>query len=274
MRIRIAHETRYRYDVPAKGVIQTLRLTPRNHDGQHIVDWRIDVSTDSKLNRQEDAFGNIMHSFTADGPLDELVIAVEGTVDTRDTSAVISGSVEKFPPSLFLRETPLTRADPAITAFANDAHGHGTGDRLEALHDLLTRLNAAITFDPDPTHVMTAAPEAFALKRGVCQDLSHIFIAAARTLGIPARYVSGYYRRPDVIHQTAGHAWVEAFVENLGWVGFDPTHGVCPSESHVRVAVGLDYLSASPVRGTRFGGGAEALTVAIAVEQARAQSQT
>jgi len=96
---------------------------------------------------------------------------------------------------------------------------------------------------------------------------------AARTLGIPARYVSGYYRRPDVVQQTAGHAWVEAFVENLGWVGFDPTHGVCPSESHVRVAVGLDYLSASPVRGTRFGGGAEALTVAIAVEQARAQSQ-
>src|SRR5262245_44868733 len=274
MRIRIAHETRYRYDAPAKGVIQTLRLTPRNHVGQYVADWRIDVYTDSKLNRQEDAFGNIVHSFTADGPLEELAIAVEGVVDTRDTNGVVSGAVEKFPPSLFLRETPLTRADAGIAAFAHDARRHGTGDRLETLHDLLTRLNGAITFDPDPTHVMTTAPEAFALKRGVCQDLSHIFIAAARTIDIPARYVSGYYRRPDVVHQTAGHAWVEAFVENLGWVGFDPTHGMCPSEAHVRVAIGLDYLSASPVRGTRFGGGAEALTVAIAVEQARAQSQT
>jgi transglutaminase-like putative cysteine protease len=274
MRIRIAHETRYVYDVPPKGVIQTLRLTPRNHDGQYIVDWRIDVSADCRLNRQEDAFGNIMHSFTADGPLDALTITVEGEVETRDTSALVRDSIERFPPSLFLRATPLTQSDPAIDAFASDVAGHGTGDRLETLHDLLARLHGAMTFDPDPTHVLTTATEAFALKRGVCQDLSHIFIAAARSMGIPARYVSGYYRRPDVVHQTAGHAWAEAHVENLGWVGFDPTHGVCPSEAHVRVAIGLDYLGASPVRGTRFGGGTEALTVAIAVEQARAQSQT
>jgi transglutaminase-like putative cysteine protease len=274
MRIRIAHETRYRYDAPPKSVIQTLRLTPRNHDGQYVVDWRIDVSADCKLTRQEDAFGNIMHSFTADGPLTELTITVEGEVDTRDTGGVVGGAIEKFPPSLFLRETPLTRADAAIVAFAKYIAGKHAGGALERMHDLMNGLNGSITFDPDPTHVMTTAVEAFALKRGVCQDLSHIFIAAARGLGVPARYVSGYFRRSDLVQQTAGHAWVEAHVDGLGWVGFDPTHGVCPSESHVRVAVGLDYLSASPVRGTRFGGGSEAMTVAIAVEQARAQSQT
>lgn len=273
MRIRIGHETRYHYDTPPKGVIQTLRLTPRNHDGQYVADWRIDVSADCTLARQEDAFGNITHSFTADGPLTELTITVEGDVDTRDTGGVVSDAIEKFPPSLFLRETPLTRADATIDAFAKDVAGNARG-ALDQMHVLMTGLNRAMTFDPDPTHVMTTAIEAFNLKRGVCQDLSHIFIAAARGLDVPARYVSGYYLRSDTVQQTAGHAWVEAHVDGLGWVGFDPTHGVCPSESHVRVAIALDYLGASPVRGTRYGGDGEAMTVAIAVEQARAQSQT
>ena len=273
MRIRIAHETRYRYDTPPKGVIQTLRLTPRNHDGQYVADWRIDVSADCTLSRQEDAFGNITHSFTADGPLSELAITVEGDVDTRDTGGVVRETIEKFPPSLFLRETPLTKADGAIDAFAKDVAGTVNG-ALDRMHALMTGLNRAMTFDADPTHVMTTAIEAFGLKRGVCQDLSHIFIAAARGLDVPARYVSGYYLRSDTVQQTAGHAWVEAHIDGLGWVGFDPTHGVCPSERHVRVAVGLDYLAASPVRGTRYGGAGEAMTVAIAVEQARAQAQT
>lgn len=273
MRIRIAHATTYKYDTPPKGVIQTLRLTPRNHDGQYVVDWCIDVSADCKLTRQEDAFGNITHSFTADGPFDALTIAVEGEVDTRDTDGIIRDTIEKFPPSLFLRETPLTQTDEAINAFAGEVRAGSHGEDLELLHGLLMALHGAMTFDTDPTHVMTTAQEAFALKRGVCQDLSHIFIAAARCLGIPARYVSGYYRRPDVIDQDAGHAWVEAYVKNLGWVGFDPTHGMCPSESHVRVAIGLDYLSASPIRGTRYGGGGEALTVAIAIKQAQQAPQ-
>ena len=104
-----------------------------------------------------------------------------------------------------------------------------------------------MTFDTDPTHVATTAAEAFALRRGVCQDLTHIFIAAARTLGIPARYVGGHFHRADgVTAQEAGHAWAEVHVENLGWVGFDPTNGICATEAHVRVAVGLDYLGAAP----------------------------
>ena len=104
--------------------------------------------------------------------------------------------------------------------------------------------------------------EAFALKRGVCQDLTHVFIAAARSLGIPARYVGGYFHRNDgVIEQDAGHAWAEAFVPELGWVAFDPANGICATDAHVRVAVGLDYLGAAPVRGTRYGGAGETLAV-------------
>ena len=136
-------------------------------------------------------------------------------------------------------------------------------------------LNREIAFDTDPTHSATTAAEAFSLQRGVCQDLTHIFVAAARSLDIPARYVGGHFHRADgVTAQEAGHAWAEAYVENLGWVGFDPTNGICTTEAHVRVAVGLDYLGAAPVRGTRFGGSGETLTVAVRVDQARQQAQT
>ena len=105
MRIRISHETVYRYEQPARGVIQTLRLTPRNHDGQYVESWRIDVSENCQLEQHEDAFGNITHVFSADGPLSELRVLVEGEVDTQDTSGVVRGTIERFPPSLYLRET-------------------------------------------------------------------------------------------------------------------------------------------------------------------------
>jgi transglutaminase-like putative cysteine protease len=274
MRIHILHETRYRYDVPATGVIQTLRLTPRNHDGQYVVEWRIDVSANCRLNHHEDAFGNITHSFTADGPLEELGVTVEGQVETQDTNGVVGGAVERFPPSLFLRETGLTRLDPAIAACAREVHAASGGNVLRLLHLLLSRLHREITFDTDPTHPATTAAEAFALKRGVCQDITHVFLTAARSVGVPARYVGGYFHRADgVVAQEAGHAWAEAFVPDLGWVAFDPANGISATDAHVRVAVGLDYLGAAPVRGTRFGGGAETMAVAVHVDQGALQMQ-
>jgi transglutaminase-like putative cysteine protease len=270
MRIHISHETRYIYETPPKGVIQTLRLTPRNHDGQYVIGWRIGVSADCRLDRQEDAFGNISHAFTADGPFDELIVTVEGDVETRDTGGVVRDAIERFPPALFLRETPLTTADEAIRTLAEAAR---KGDDLTTLHTLLGSVNEIMTFDADPTQTSTTAAESFALKRGVCQDLTHIFVAAARSINIPARYIGGYYQRDDMVVQDAGHAWAEAYVKDLGWVAFDPTHGVCPTESHIRVAAGLDYLGAAPVRGTRYGGTGEALDVTIRIEQASMQSQ-
>jgi transglutaminase-like putative cysteine protease len=275
MRIRISHATTYAYDTPPAGVTQTLRLTPRNYDGQYVVNWRVDLSANCLLHQHEDAFGNITHSFTAEGPLNELAIAVEGEVDTQETHGLVSGAVERFPPGLFLRETALTEPDAAIVDFAETTRAGGKTDTLSLLHLLLTALNREMTFDTDPTHSATTAAEAFGLRRGVCQDLSHIFIAAVRRLGIPARYVSGHFYRADgVTAQDAGHAWAEAYVEKLGWVGFDPTNGICTTEAHVRVAMGLDYLGAAPVRGTRYGGSGETLKVAVQVEQARQQAQT
>jgi transglutaminase-like putative cysteine protease len=179
MLIRVSHVTTYRYGTPASSVIQMLRLTPRNHDGQFVLNWRIDVSANCRLDRHEDAFGNIAHAFTAEGPFDELTVAVEGEAETRDTQGVVRGAVERFPPSLYLRETPLTHADDAIAAFAAAARGETSND-LALLHLLLTRLHEEMQYDADPTHALTTAAEAFALKRGVCQDLTHIFIACTR----------------------------------------------------------------------------------------------
>ena len=275
MLIRVSHLTTYQYGSPAVSVIQMLRLTPRNHDGQFVMNWRIDVSRDCRLDQHEDAFGNVSHAFTADGPLDELRVLVEGEVETRDTQGIVRGTVERFPPSLYLRETALTRPVEGIAQMAAAARTDAGGDDLKALHLVLARLHGDMHYDADPTHATTTAAEAFALRRGVCQDLTHIFVTAARSIGIPARYVGGYFRRSDgVIEQDAGHAWAEAFVASLGWVAFDTANGICATDAHIRVAVGLDYLGAAPVRGMRYGGASETLSVQVLVDQAARQVQS
>ena len=215
MRIQISHETVYRYEQPARGVIQTLRLTPRNHDGQYVENWRIDLSENCQLDQHEDAFGNITHVFSVEGPLSELRVLVEGEVDTQDTSGIVVGAIERFPPSLYLRETPLTRIDPAIADFASQSRRVGD-DPLQIVHDLLERLHNEMVFDNSPTQANTTAAEAFALT----------------------------------------------------------ANGLCATDAHVRVAVGLDYLGAAPVRGSRYGGGAEALDVAVRVNQVAGQRQS
>jgi len=274
MRLRISHLTSYRYQTPATGVVQMLRLTPRNHDGQYVVRWQIDVSADCRLDQHEDAFGNITHAFTADGPIGELDVMVEGEVETRDTQGIVRGTLERFPPSLYLRETALTLPDAEIAGFAAAGRDAGGGDTLRLLHLMFERLHRDMSYDPAPTHVATTAAQAFALRRGLCQDLAHVFIAAARSLGIPARYVAGYFRRADgMTEQDAGHAWAEAFVPELGWVAFDPANGICATDAHVRVAVGLDYLGAAPLRGTHRGGAGKVLSVKVRVAQAAQQTQ-
>jgi transglutaminase-like putative cysteine protease len=274
MRIRVSHLTTYRYERPATSVIQMLRLTPRNHDGQYVARWRIDVSTDCRLDQHDDAFGNIAHAFTADGPLEQITILVEGEVETRDTQGVIRGTVERFPPSLYLRETALTHPDAAISAFAvahSDAAG---GDVLKTLHRVLDHLHEEIALDGDPARSAASAAEAFTAKRGSCQDPTHIFIAASRSLGIPARYIGGYFRREDgASEHEAGHAWAEAFVPGLGWVAFDAASGMCPTDAYIRVAVGLDQLGGSPLRGTNYGGAGEVRSVKVRVAQASQQTQ-
>jgi len=278
MRLRIAHTTRYRYEPAATSVIQILRMTPGSHDGQYVAEWQIDVSTDSRLDVHEDAFGNVTHVLTH-GPIEELTINVEGLIETQDTGGVLRGTDERFPASMFLRPTALTEVNPAMAQFGRELRAEAGDDVLGFLHALIVQIYEHMTFDEDPTNSGTSASESFALKRGVCQDYAHIFIACARSGGVPARFVSGHFLRSDgVTSQQAGHAWAEAYVPDLGWVGFDAANGICTTDAHARVAIGLDYLGAAPIRGTRYGGGTETLTVAVKVEQAgkpgQWQSQT
>ncbi len=274
MRVTVRHRTRYSYGSPAKSVLQLLRVTPRNHDGQTVKNWRIVPNCDGALKGGEDPFGNLTHTLSVAGPISEIEIAVEGVVETEDRHGVVRGTFEKFPTQLYLRETPLTAVDAALKEFAADTVSEAGNEPLDMLHCLLVGIFSTVKFDTEPTHAATTAAEAFALRRGVCQDLTHIFIACARHLGIPARYVGGHmFRNDGVVQQEAGHAWVEAHVQGLGWVGFDPTNGICPTDAHVRIAVGLDYLGAAPVRGARQGGTEEKLSVAVEISQAALQRQ-
>jgi transglutaminase-like putative cysteine protease len=270
MRIRVRHATRYEYDEPAAGVIQVLRVTPSSHDGQDVRSWRVDVDVDGLLRTSRDPFGNVLHIFYADTPLRELTVQVTGEVEVRDTTGVVLGAPEPLAPAIYLRDTPLTAPDAALLDWSAGIEGP---DVLSKLHNLMAALHEHMTFDAQSTTVTSPGAEAFRAGHGVCQDYAHIFVAAARHLGIPARYVSGHLARADagdaIGDQEAAHAWAEAYVPNLGWTGFDATGDTCPDRRYLRVAVGLDYLHAAPVRGARRGGGEERLSVAVYAREPR-----
>lgn len=271
MQITIDHVTTYSYSEPAVGIVQMLRLTPQDTEGQQVVNWRIDVDVDGRLVPASDPYGNLCHVFYADAAVEKLVLHVSGTIITSDTNGIMRGAEEPLVPIIFRRSTPLTAISHALAAFAEPCR---RASEIETLHALMLAVQERIEFQPGVTNVVTDADSALSLGRGVCQDLSQVFITAARHLGHPARYVSGHYAVANHPLQEAAHAWAEAWVPDLGWVTFDPTHGLSGSESHVRVAVGLDSLDAAPVRGSRRGGGTESLAVGVFGRQSGGQRQS
>jgi transglutaminase-like putative cysteine protease len=273
MRIHIVHDVFYRYARPARGINQVLRMMPRDHDGQHVLAWRIEPGTESRLSLREDSFGNLVHSFSCDGQIDELAIHVEGEVETSDTAGVLRRSVERVPTLFYLRETDHTVADEALHRFALSMGARVRDDPLQTLHRVMGGVHGALKPQPASGERIPLASEAFAAGAGAAREFTHVFLSAARCLGIPARYVSGYFRQPDEVEQHAPHAWAEAFVPDLGWIGFDAFHKTSTTAAHVRVAIGLDYLGAAPIRGSRYGGGSEDISVKIRVDSARRQAQ-
>ena len=271
MRLQVHYNTSYSYSDPARRVIQLLRLTPTTFDGQIVHDWRIDVDVDTRLRERRDGFGNITHMLYVDQPIRGLKVSVNGRVTTEDRAGLVAGHPHELPPQVFMRMTPLTEADAALRDFAASI---GDGDTLKRLHALNAAIHERLGFDTDTTEPDTSAAHAFQVGHGVCQDFAHIFIAAARSIGIPARYVSGHlFRRDGANLQEAAHAWAEGYVEDLGWVAFDPTHGISADDAYIRVACGLDYRDAAPFAGARSGGGHEELDVDVTVRLARAQAQ-
>jgi len=273
MRLSVQHITQYRYSEPARRVIQLLRLTPLSFEGQTILDWRIDVDCDARLREGRDGYGNATHMLYIDKPIASLKLTVTGKVLTENRAGVVAGLPVDLPPLAFTRITPLTAPDLALTELAA-ALDHQGGEKLDKLHRLAAFINQKMAFDTGRTEIDTKAAEAFSAGHGVCQDFAHIFIAVSRLIGIPARYVSGHlFRRDAALFQEASHAWAEAWIEDLGWVAFDPTNGICADDAYIRVACGLDYRDAAPLAGARSGGGVETLSVEVQVRQMR-QSQS
>jgi transglutaminase-like putative cysteine protease len=269
MRLNIRHHTQYKYAEPVSAAIQVLRLTPRNHDGQFIKNWRVEIDADCRLARDEDAYGNITHTFSIDGPLQEVNVLVEGAIETIDTSGAVAGAPERFPPGFWLRRSALTTPSAEIEAMARGVNAGEGGDQIATLHALMRAINSEMPFVIGDTTPATTAAQAYAKRSGVCQDHAQVFAAAARSLGIPARYVGGYYLRTDTTDQLAGHAWAEAWLPGIGWTGFDPANGVCVDDRYVRIAAGVDSLDASPIRGVRVGGSGETMTVSVNVAVAQ-----
>jgi transglutaminase-like putative cysteine protease len=179
----------------------------------------------------------------------------------------VRGAAETLPPLFYLRSTRLTAFNAAIKDMALSRTG-GSFDRLIAL---MEEVRARLDYRAGVTQANTTAAEALQLGAGVCQDHAHLFIAAARAMGVPARYVGGYLWAGSEAENQASHAWAEAYIQDFGWVGFDPSNRTRPNEAYVRASIGLDYWSAAPVRGVRRGEGEEALAVKVKVKEASQQ---
>jgi len=260
MRLAVTHETVYRFDVPASRAIQTLRLTPRNTESQLVHGWRIDVSQDCRLSPVEDAFGNLTHTFSIDGPIDELSIVASGVVVTEDTSGILHKTRERLPLAVACRVTERTGAELAVRDFA--ASTEVLGDRLATLHALMGRIHERVAVDPEAPVRLPAV--VLAEGSATPADLVHLFLASARALDIPARCVAGHLFTECGASTETGHLWIEAHVgPQLGWVGFDAIENNCPTDRWIRVAVGLDALDVAPIRGVRTSAGGETVTTRI-----------
>jgi len=263
MLIRVEHATSYDYSEPLLATTQYLRMTPLSGSTQAVESWAL-TCPGASMTQWQDQYGNVCHTLTLPKPVEHLDIKVSGLVRTRDTNGVVGMASSELPSMLYLRDTPFTVVTDTIRDFAERFSPEPKEKLIQTLHEIMLAVADEVAYRPGDTDVRTTGAEALEQGSGVCQDQAHVFCAVCRSLGVPARYVSGYLSHGFGIEaHAASHAWAEAFVDSLGWVGFDPTNRVSPNESYIRTAVGLDYAEASPLRGVRAGGGLETMTVKV-----------
>jgi len=244
MKLNLLHETRYSYESPVRYSTQYLRLTPRDTVRQKVLAWRLE--TPGQPVGTHDGYGNVLHVLTLDKPVTGIVIRALGVVETSrsvDEPSDFTGT--PLSPLLFLRATPLTRADEKLAALA-ERYRRRAGT-LSGLREL-------------------AAAAKQELPGAAAAELVHCFIACCRLLGVPSRFVSGYLCAPGVVDAVAPHAWAEAWVVDR-WRSFDIVQDSIVGEAHVKVAVGADYNDACPIRGVRTGGGTETMSAVSQIVQ-------
>ena len=268
MRIKIYHETHYKYDAKPSYLVQRLHLKPADFISQKAVNWKITTPGIEHGLVYVDGFGNWIHLITAQNLGFENVILAEGEVETFDASGVVRGLSCMATDTVFLRQTSVTMPDDALRSAAANLKFKGTA--IERAHTLMGFVHEKIAYEVGTSDYHTTASEAFQVGHGVCQDHAHVMISMARHLGIPARYVTGYLVTGVGATSVASHAWAELLVADLGWVGFDAANGQCPTDHYVRVAAGLDAAAVAPIKGSRRGSPSdEHMTVEVRVEIAQ-----
>lgn len=266
MRLAIRHVTRYDFARPVAHGLQRLRLKPKPTHGQSVLEWRMELEGAVVEAEYDDHHHNRVTLVSVQPMATAVSVACSGVIDTSDKVGIVGPHVGNMPLWCFLRQTELTRPGARLRALVSSL-ATDKADVLERLHELSGLVLEMVRYQTGGTDADTSAEHALAVGHGVCQDHAHVFLGAARLMGVPARYVSGYLMMDDRIDQEAGHAWAEAHVEGLGWVGFDVSNGISPDARYVRVATGCDYREAAPVTGISSGAGETALKVRLAVEQ-------
>lgn len=262
--LSIKHLTRYCYATELKSGVQQLRLTPLKSKFQKIRKWNVGLRGGRETLSYIDQFGNQTRFVEIVDGASEIEVEIEGEIDVIDNAGMLGAQKEAVPLWVYLMETPLTRAGKKLRAFMNVKFPEG---EVESLHFLSGKIRGELNYADSVSKVGWSSEDVLTAKVGVCQDFAHVFITAARNLGHPARYVSGYLKM-DSEKQTAMHAWVEVFIQGVGWVGFDAANGICPDEKYVRVAIGRDYYDAAPFRGISYGADIkEELDVRIHISQ-------
>ncbi|HEY2678736.1 MAG TPA: transglutaminase family protein [Steroidobacteraceae bacterium] len=268
MQLHIRHETRYRYERPVKYSVQSLHLTPRRDLSQRALAWNI-IAPGRRL-EQIDAHGNISHLLTVEEPHREIRIIVHGIVETAEAEARQDDG--PLSPLAYLAPTKLTQPNEELKTFAEDALRKITDPKGRA-QALAEAVFGAVRYKSGASDVKDSAALAFESGEGVCQDHAHVYIASARAVGMPARYVSGYIYTGDS-NDAASHAWVDIWLgPELGWQSMDVTHQRPAVRTYCRLAVGRDYLDAAPVRGVRHGGGGEKMEANVLVAESALQQQ-
>ena len=264
MRLKISHTTSYAFENPVTYGLQQLRKTPKSGHGQQVLSWETEVICGQKQVSFEDHHNNRVDTISFEKGCETLTVISRGEVELDDIHGIVGRHTALAPLWLFQDTTELTHPGTGVRQLLR-----GLDDRpdLDRLHALSQAVLGAVAYEIGTSHPELTAEQALAQGRGVCQDHTHVFLACAREIGFPARYVSGYLMLDDRVAQDAMHAWAEVHVEGLGWVGFDVSNGISPDTRYVRVATGLDYAQAAPVIGTTLGGGGETLSVQIEVAQ-------
>jgi transglutaminase-like putative cysteine protease len=264
MKLEIVHSTNYRYSGPIAETVMEVRLRPMDGNGQRCVEFDLKVSSGIVPRSYRDGYGNNVHYFNLVRPHTRLNVTSRSVVETGLDLEPDPG--EELVHDFLRFRSPVKDVDGVRELAArHPVKDHSSGDDVEkALDELTLTISREFTYDRAVTDVYSAVDEVLQLRAGVCQDFAHLFIAVARAMGVPARYVSGYiHGSGGASAASASHAWAEGWVPGRGWVGFDATHPVRTSDHHVRLAVGRDYSDAAPTRGIYVGSSTGTMVVKV-----------